>query len=712
MNVIATRLPETLAGHPLSSGRPEPLGATFDGEGVNFAVFSAHAELVELCLFTEDGTTERARIPLRERDGDVWHVRVAGLGPGTCYGYRVHGPYAPEDGHRFNPNKLLLDPYAKKLTGKLTWNDAVYGYDLRAPRRDLSFDPRDSAPYVQKSVVADPSFHWGGDVPPRVRRSETVLYEAHVRGLTRTHPDIDPEIAGTYRAVASEPMLEHMLKLGVTTVELLPVHAFLDDRFLVRKGLRNYWGYQTLGFFAPEPRYMARGELWEFQSMVRRLHSAGIEVILDVVYNHSGEANELGPTLAFRGLDNASYYRLAGGGRYYVNDTGTGNTLNVAHPMVLRMIMDSLRYWVEAMHVDGFRFDLATVLGREADGFDPNGGFLDAIRQDPVLNKVKLIAEPWDIGPGGYQLGAFPHPFLEWNDQFRDGVRKFWRGDDGMTADLASRLLGSADQFDHSGRAATSSVNFITAHDGFTLQDTVSYTVKRNLANGEGDRDGKDENFSDNLGLEGPATDPEIQAARGQRKRNMLATMFLAQGTPMLLAGDEIGNTQGGNNNAYAQDNATGWLDWSKVDTDLTEFVTKIVSLRRDHPVLRQRLFLHSRPRSRDGLADLFWHKPDGSVPTPDDWHDPDWKTLCAEIRTSSDTPEYEASDDVVFAVFNAGAVADVVLPPCPRGLVWEVILDTADPKAGPQNPLGETMKVAANSIMAFARMPIKEEQR
>ncbi len=702
-----TRLPSKLSGHSLSAGQPHPLGATFDGEGVNFAVFSAHAEQVELCLFTDDGTTERARIPLRERDGDIWHVRVAGLGPGTKYGFRVHGPYQPEEGHRFNPHKLLLDPYAKKLHGKLVWKDALYGYTPGAPELDLGFDTRDSASFVPKSVVVDPSFEWGDDRPPRIPRSETVFYEAHVKGLTQTHRDIDPEIAGTYRAMASEPVLEHLTKLGVTTVELLPVHAFLDDRFLVQKRLSNYWGYQSIGFFAPSPRYMARGELWEFQTMVRRLHAAGFEVILDVVYNHTAEGGEMGPTLSFRGFDNASYYRLMEGGRYYVNETGTGNTLNLKHPAVLRMVMDSLRYWVEVMHVDGFRFDLAATLGREGDeGFDPDGSFLGAIRQDPVLSRVKLIAEPWDIGPGGYQLGAFPHPFQEWNDRFRDGVRRFWRGDDGMAADLAKRITGSAEQFDHSGRAATSSVNFLTAHDGFTLEDLVSYDGKHNEANGEDNRDGHDDNHSSNMGVEGPTDDSEVLAARALRKRNLLATMFLSQGTPMLLAGDEIGNTQGGNNNAYAQDNRIGWVGWAQADRDLVRFVAKLTALRRAHPVLRQKLFLHSRPRRQDGLADLFWHLPDGSVPKPEDWQNPQWKTLCVELRTSSETPDYAASDDVVYAVFNAGDTCEVTLPPNPDGMLWEVVLDTTDPDAGPQNPLGETLTAPAQSVLALCRVP------
>ncbi len=710
MNFAPHKVPRTLDGHALSAGRPGPLGATFDGEGVNFAVFSAHATMVELCIFTADGASEIARIPLNERDGDVWHIYVAGLGPGTPYGYRVHGPYRPEEGHRFNPHKLLIDPYAKQLNGRLTWSDALMGYQVGSARADLSFDSVDTAHLVPKAVVVDPSFNWAGDRRPRISRSDTVIYEAHVKGLTQAHPGIDPALAGTYRAVASDPMLEHMTKLGVTSVELLPVHAFLDDRFLVQKGLRNYWGYQSIGFFAPEPRYLAQGQIWEFQSMVRRLHAAGFEVILDVVYNHSGEGNELGPTLSFRGLDNASYYRLQDDPRYYVNDTGTGNTLNVAHPMVLRMVMDSLRYWVEVMHVDGFRFDLASVLGREPGGFDPNGGFLDAIRQDPVLAGVKLIAEPWDLGPGGYQLGNWPHPFLEWNDKYRDGVRKYWRGDGMMTADLSRRLLGSADEFDHSGRAATSSVNFITAHDGFTLEDVVSYTVKRNLANGEGDRDGKDENYSDNLGIEGPTRDAGIRAARALRKRNLLATLFLSQGTPMLLAGDEIGNSQGGNNNAYAQDNATGWVDWSNPDDNLLAFVRKLTALRRRHPVLRQRLFLHSRPRRKDGIPDLFWRLPNGRVPTRADWHDPDWKALCVEIRTSSATPDYAASDDVIFAVFNAGEATRVTLPDCPKDMVWEAILDTTEPGAGPNCITGPQIEAPANSVLAMCRTPSGKE--
>uniref|UniRef100_UPI0035B34FC1 glycogen debranching protein GlgX n=1 Tax=Paracoccus sp. TaxID=267 RepID=UPI0035B34FC1 len=520
----------------ITAGRADPLGATFDGEGVNFAVFSVHARRVSLCLFTPDGRTETHRIDLPERDGDVWHGYISGLRPGQLYGYRADGPYAPAEGHRFNHNKLLLDPYAKRLTGHPVWHDALMGYTVGAPEADLSMDPRDSARYMPRCVVEDPSFAWGNDHPPRTPISQSIIYEAHVKGLTQLHPEVAHP--GKFLGLASDPMLEHLQKLGITAIELLPPQAFLNDRFLVEKGLVNFWGYQTLGFFAPDPRYLSGGDISEFQHMVARLHAAGIEVILDVVYNHTCEGNQLGPTLSFRGLDNRSYYRLTDDPRYYINDTGTGNTLNLNHPMVLRMVMDSLRYWVEVMHVDGFRFDLAATLGRRVrGGFSSSASFFDAIRQDPVLTRVKLIAEPWDIGPGGYQLGAFPPPFLEWNDKYRDGIRRFWRGDGGQISDLAERLTGSARQFDHSGRPATSSVNFLTAHDGFTLTDTVSYNQKHNDANGEGNRDGHSENFSDNMGVEGPSDDPKIIAARARRRRNMMATLLLSQGTPMMLAG-------------------------------------------------------------------------------------------------------------------------------------------------------------------------------
>ena len=672
------------------------MGATWDGGGVNFAVFSAHATGLELCLFSPGGRAELARIPFADREGDVWTLYVEGLQPGQAYGLRAHGPYAPEEGHRFNPAKLLIDPYARALEGRLRWSDALMGYKIGSNRGDLSFDTRDSAFAVPKAVVVDTAFDWGGDAPPGRSWSETVIYEAHVKGLTALHPGVERSIRGSYLGLASAPVIEHLQRLGVTAVELLPVHAFFDDRFLVMRGLRNYWGYNSIGFFAPEPRYGLRQPLNEFRMMVKRLHAAGIEVILDVVYNHTGEGDEFGPTLSFRGLDNRSYYRLHGGGRHYVNDAGTGNTLNLTQPAVLRMVMDSLRYWVEVCHVDGFRFDLASTLGREAHGFDPSGGFFDAIRQDPVLARVKLIAEPWDLGPGGYQLGGYPHPFAEWNDKYRDGVRRYWRGDAGMAPDLAKRLLGSAENFDHSGRSATSSVNFLTAHDGFTLQDLVSFTVKRNLANSEDNRDGHHDNHSDNLGVEGPTGDPAVVAARGLRKRNLLATLMLSQGTPMLLAGDEIGHTQGGNNNAYAQDNMVTWIDWAAGDAGMAAFVARLTALRRAHPVLRQRRFLHGRA-SGDGVPDVVWRRADGGPPGPGDWHDPAFRCLGVELRLAAQS--MSDGTDAVLAVFNAGPSVAFALPDT---AAWQIVLDTTRPEAGPE-PARAGLIVPAQSVIVFA---------
>ncbi|WP_422073317.1 glycogen debranching protein GlgX [Tranquillimonas rosea] len=684
--------------YPISAGRPAPLGATFDGDGVNFAVFSENARRMILCLFSGDGRDEIARIDLPERNGDVWHGYVSGLRPGQKYGFRAHGPYRPDEGHRFNHHKLLMDPYAKRLTGQPHWHDALMGFKVGAARKDLTFDSRDSAPYMPRSVVEDPSFSWGDDTPPRTPIPETVIYEAHVKGLTARYPKMDAP--GTFLAMSSDPMLEHLTKLGITAVELLPAQAFLNDSFLVEKGLTNYWGYQTFGFFAPEPRYLDRGQIAEFQQMVARFHSAGIEVYLDVVYNHTCEGNELGPTLSFRGLDNASYYRLEQDARYYVNDTGTGNTVNVDHPMVLRMIMDSLRYWVETMHVDGFRFDLCSTLGRvDEGGFDRGAAFFDAVRQDPVLTRVKLIAEPWDIGPGGYQLGAFPPPFMEWNDKFRDTVRRFWRNDPGVTPMLADRLLGSATQFDHSGRPATSSVNLLTAHDGFTLHDVVSYRQKHNQANGENGNDGHGENFSDNMGVEGASDDPEIVAARDRRKRNMMATLLLSQGTPMLLAGDELGNSQFGNNNAYCQDNEISWLDWKNADRDFLEFTRRLIAFRKAHPVLRQKLFLHARERAIDGIEDVFWRRPDGEPMTSADWEDPDTACICVELRTASGTPRYAALETAVFAVLNAGPAETIILPEQPKGLSWWWEIDTARPEQNPGEPDNGSVNVAANSV-------------
>lgn len=660
----------------MTAGRATPLGATFDGEGVNFAVFSEHATRITLCLFSEDGRRETHRLTLPERNGDTWHGYVAGLRPGQHYGLRADGPYAPSEGHRFNANKLLLDPYARQLTGHPVWHDALMGYRVGHKSVDLSFDRRDSARYMPRCVVVDPSFSWGEDSPPATPLADSVIYEAHVKGLSQTLLGAtDP---GTFLGLASDAVLDHLVDLGVSAIELLPPQAFLNDRFLVEKGLTNYWGYQTLGFFAPEPRYLSAGQIAEFQHMVARLHGAGIEVILDVVYNHTCEGDHNGPTLSFRGLDNRSYYQLANDARYYINDTGTGNTLNVAHPMVMRMIQDSLRYWVEVMHVDGFRFDLCATLGRTKSGFDRNAPFFQAIRQDPVLNSVKLIAEPWDIGPGGYQLGGFPPPFCEWNDKFRDGVRQFWRGDAGKVPDLAERLTGSAVQFDHSGRPATASVNMLTAHDGFTLADVVSFTERHNMANGEDNRDGHGENYSDNFGIEGATDDAQVIAARARRRRNMLATLLLCQGTPMLLGGDEIGNSQTGNNNAYCQDNPTGWIDWASADRPFQTFTRDMIAFRKAHPILRQTRFLHARERRVDGVEDLFWRRADGAPMAHADWQDPTLAILCAEMRMASGTPAYAQREDALFLVFHAGSEpCDVRLPNPPDGFGWTHRLDS-----------------------------------
>lgn len=683
------------------AGRADPLGATFDGEGVNFAVFSQHATRVTLCLFSADGKTETHRLDLPERDGDVWHGYVPGLRPGQQYGLRADGPYAPAEGHRFNHHKLLIDPYAKRLTRHPVWHDSLMGYTVGAAEADLSFDKRDSARYMPRCVVEDPAFSWGPEKPPRHDIADTVIYEAHVKGLTQLHPDVPHR--GSFLGLASDPVIEHLQRLGITALELLPVQAFLNDRFLVEKGLVNYWGYQSLGFFAPDPRYLSQGQIAEFQHMVARMHAAGIEVIMDVVYNHTCEGSELGPTLCFRGLDNRSYYRLQEDPRYYINDTGTGNTLNVNHPMVLRMVMDSLRYWVQVMHVDGFRFDLCATLGRRVrGGFDRSASFFDAIRQDPVLTRVKLIAEPWDIGPGGYQLGGFPPPFLEWNDKYRDSIRRFWRGDARQLPELADRMAGSAVQFDHSGRPATSSVNFLTAHDGFTLMDVVSYDAKHNDANGEDNRDGHSENFSDNMGVEGASDDPAILAARARRRRNMLATLLLSQGTPMLLAGDELGNSQQGNNNAYCQDNDIGWVDWSGADDEFLDFTARLIAFRRAHPILRQKRFLHSRTRLVDGLPDLFWLRPDGQEMTPADWGNPELRVLCAELRIAAGTPDYAQRGEAIFLVFNNGEALDLVPPEHPPGWRWRLQLDTSRPDLVPQLVGAEPMRIEGQSVLAF----------
>ena len=612
-------------------GRPYPLGATWDGLGVNFALYSRHATKVELCLFDMRGR-EIERVALPEYTDEIWHGYLPDARPGQRYGYRVHGPYAPEAGHRFNPNKLLLDPYAKQIVGEVKWAPHLFGYTLGHRDLDRSFDRRDSAAYMPKCAVIDPAYTWGAEQSPCTPWDRTVIYEAHVRGFTMQHPDVPLIERGTFSALRHDAVVDHLKHLGVTAIELLPVHAYVDDQHLLEKGLRNYWGYNTLCFFAPQPRYLSQGIVSEFKQMVARLHDAGMEVILDVVYNHTAEGNELGPTLSFKGIDNASYYRLAEDRRYYINDTGTGNTFDLTNAGALRMVMDSLRYWVTEMHVDGFRFDLATILGRERHGFDPSGSFLDAVRQDPVLSQVKLIAEPWDIGPGGYQLGNFAPGWAEWNDRYRDTVRGLWRGDGGQLPGFAARFTGSADLFDHHGRRPAASVNFITAHDGFTLHDLVSYADKHNMANGEGNRDGHSHNLSCNHGVEGETDDEAIIALRARQMRNLLATLLLSQGTPMLLAGDEFGHSQQGNNNPYCQDNPLSWIDWERAAQPRAQaqaaFVRRVLQLRRRYALLRRNRFLHEGSDSEAGVGDIRWMRPDGGAMAPEDWHDGERRAL------------------------------------------------------------------------------------
>jgi isoamylase len=604
-------------------GRPYPRGATWDGEGVNFALFSQHAEAVELCLFDEKGRREVQRIALTERTDLVWHCYLPDARPGQLYGFRVHGPYRPEQGHRFNAHKLLLDPYAKWLSGNLNWSDAHYGYRVGHERQDLSFDRRDSAAGMPKCRVIDPAFTWGDDRRPQIPWHDTVIYELHVRGYTMQHPAVPPKLRGTYAGLATPAVIEHLKRLGVTAVELMPVHAFVDDRHLVQKGMRNYWGYNSIGYFAPDVRYCASGNVAEFKTMVKAFHSAGMEVILDVVYNHTAEGNHLGPTLSFRGIDNACYYRLnPGNPRYYTDYTGCGNTLNMQNPRVLQLIMDSLRYWVTEMHVDGFRFDLASALARELHEVDRLGAFFDIIRQDPVISQVKLIAEPWDLGEGGYQVGNFPPGWTEWNDKYRDTMRAYWKGDGGLIGEFAQRLTGSSDLYERSGRRPYASINFVTAHDGYTLHDLVTYEAKHNEANLEENRDGHNENRSWNCGVEGETVDPAVKALRARQKRNMLATLFLSQGVPMLLAGDEIGRTQRGNNNAYCQDNEISWVDWNLTPEKerLLAFVVRVVGLRRAHPVFRRRHFFQGRPIHGSAVKDIIWLKPDGGEMTEEEW--------------------------------------------------------------------------------------------
>ncbi|MGB5180506.1 MAG: glycogen debranching protein GlgX [Gammaproteobacteria bacterium] len=605
-------------------GQPCPLGASWDGEGVNFALFSEHAERVELCLFDQRGRRETARIPMQWQTDQVWHCYLPEARPGQLYGYRVHGPYDPEQGHRFNPNKLLLDPYARDIVGQIRWNDALFGYTIGRKAEDLGFDPRNSAHGVPKSRVVDSAFTWGDDKPLRTPWHETIIYELHVKGYTIQHPHVPPPYRGTYAGLATEPVIRHLRQLGITAVELMPVHSFISDRHLLENGLGNYWGYNTIGYFAPHAGYSASGDVNEFKTLVKRLHSNGIEVILDVVYNHTAEGNQMGPTLCFRGIDNVAYYRLvADQARYYMDYTGCGNSLNMMHPRVLQLIMDSLRYWVQEMHIDGFRFDLAPTLAREQHAVDRFGAFLDIVHQDPVLSRVKLIAEPWDLGEGGYQVGNFPIGWTEWNSRYRDSIRAYWKGEGSVIGELAYRMTGSSDLYEQSGRRPYASINFVTCHDGFTLTDLVSYNDKHNIENLEDNRDGENNNLSWNMGEEGPVTrNQNINNTRRQQKRNILTTLLLSQGVPMLLAGDEMGRTQNGNNNAYCQDNEISWVNWEidNHDREFMKFVRRIVHLRKNHPVFRRRYFFQGRHIKGVNVKDILWLRPDGEEMTDREW--------------------------------------------------------------------------------------------
>jgi len=674
--------PRSVARSRVREGRPYPLGATWDGLGVNFALYSVHATRVELCLFDARGR-ETERIALPEYTDEIWHGYLPDARPGQLYAYRVHGPYEPDAGHRFNPHKLLLDPYAKQIVGRLRWSPAIFGYTLGHRDRDLSFDRRDSAAFVPRCAVVDPGFTWGHDRRLEIPWNRTVIYEAHVRGLTMAHPEVPEGVRGTFAGLMNDAVIEHIRSLGATTLELLPVHSFVHDQHLLERGLRNYWGYNTLSFFAPHPEYLSGSGIAEFKQMVARLHAAGLEVVLDVVYNHTAEGNELGPTLCFRGIDNASYYRLAPDRRYYINDTGTGNTFDLTNAGTLRMVNDSLRYWAAQMHVDGFRFDLATVLARERDGFNPRCGFLDSVRQDPLLSQVKLIAEPWDVGPGGYQLGQFPPGWAEWNDRFRDTARAFWRGDEGQLPELATRLTGSADLFDRRGRRPTASVNFVTAHDGFTLRDLVSYDGKHNEANGEDNADGTDHNLSANHGAEGETDDAAINALRRRQQRNLLATLLLSQGTPMLLAGDEFGNSQGGNNNAYCQDNETGWLDWNGLrdGRSLVPFVRHLARIRRRYPLLHRGRFFDGAFDAELGFKDLTWLAPDGTEMDEARWHDPQARALMMRLdgRSPPSGLRQPASNVTLLLLLNASADEVGFQLPEVEGGRWRCLLDTRE---------------------------------
>ena len=693
----------------LEGGSPYPLGATFDGLGVNFAIFSAHAEKIELCLFEPTGKREIARYTLPEWTDEVWHGYLPDARPGLLYGYRAYGRYAPEEGHRFNPNKLLLDPYARRLSGAIKWSDVLHGYPVRGRRADLGFDKRDSAPAMPKAIVTNDAFDWSRDVRPNTPWSETVIYEAHAKGLTKLLDLVPPRERGTFAALSHPHVIDHLKRLGITALELMPIHAFTQDRFLQERGLRNYWGYNSLSFFAPEPGYFSSDSHDELRLAVRRLHAAGIEVILDVVYNHSCEGSELGPTLSWRGLDNATYYRLVPDQpRYCINDTGTGNTFKLDHARVIQMVADSLRYWATSFGIDGFRFDLGLTLGRTDTGFDPNAGFFDVLRQDPILGQLKLITEPWDVGMGGYQLGNFGPGFAEWNDKYRDTVRGFWRGDPGKRGDLAARLSGSGDLFDRRARRPWASVNFVTSHDGFTLADLVSYEERHNEANGENNNDGHDNNISRNWGAEGPTDDEGILKTRATVQRSMLVTLFAALGTPMLVAGDEFGRTQHGNNNAYCQDNEISWLDWAQAESpegqSLFAFTSRLIALRKKHPVLRSANFLYGENSPGYGINDIEWWDERGNTLSPEDWDNPEGRALAMRRAVALDDGRIEA----ITLLMNAGEDAITFTLPAPFS-DREVLIDSAQPDLE-RTAIGDTYEVQPHAAVLIRWLADKVE--
>jgi glycogen operon protein len=671
-------------------GRPYPLGATWDGTGVNFALFSEHATGVELCLFREpDDAIESAKIQLTERTDQVWHCYLPDARPGQYYGYRVHGPYAPDQGHRFNPAKLLIDPYAKAITGAIRWSNDLFAYKVGGPTEDLEPDPDNSAGGVPKSVVIDSAFTWEDDGPLNVPYNRTIIYECHVKGMTQRHPRVPPALRGTYLGLCSDPMIEYFQSLGVTALELLPVHQFVVDRHLAERGLTNYWGYNSIGYFAPDVRYATRGlgnQVYEFKTMVKSLHAAGLEVILDVVYNHTGEGNHLGPTLSLRGIDNTTYYRLEPRNRrFYTDFTGTGNSLNMLHPRTIQLVMDSLRYWVDEMHVDGFRFDLAPVLARELYDVDKLSAFFDIMQQDPTLSRVKLIAEPWDVGPGGYQVGNFPVRWTEWNGKYRDSVRKFWRGEPGQVAEMASRLAGSSDIFSGSDRGVYASINFVTAHDGYTLRDLVSYEKKHNGANGENNEDGHNDNISRNWGVEGETDDPAVIDMRYRLMRTFLATLAFSQGVPMFSHGDELARTQMGNNNAYAQDNELTWVDWDldERQKELVDFTRKLIALRQAHPVLRRRHFFRGAAVRGSTHKDVTWLRADGKEMTNESWRNPAGHTLGMLIDGMAtdevDERGHAVCGDSLLMILNGGEQAvTFTLPEHEDKKMWVIMIDTA----------------------------------